>query len=39
MSEEKEARQPGRRRSRGNCGDDEVTEIKVQGQLLEAAAA
>lgn len=39
VSEEKEARQPGRRRSRGNCGDDEVTEIKVQGQLLEAAAA
>ena len=39
VSEEKEARQPGRRHSRGNCGDDRVIEIKVQGQLLEAAAA
>lgn len=39
VSEEKEARRPGRRHGRGNCGDDEVIEIKVQGQLLEAAAA
>lgn len=39
VCEEKEARRSGRRHSRRNCGDDEVTEIKVQGQLLEAAAA
>lgn len=39
VCEEKEARRSGRRHSRGNCRDDEVTEIKVRGQLLEAAAA